>query len=238
MKPDYTRDGINLYLGDCYEVLPQLQPGIGCVLTDPPYKLEIAGGNKGFLNKTYQKLVSTELDAIAHGFDVSATIEQLARLQPERVSMFLWCGNRQISSLMREGELRGWSTTLLVWEKPNSCPFSHNTWRQDAEFCIHYRKRGPMNGNARVKRKVKSHATLQHAIKRFGHPCPKPVPILCDYITIGSHEGDIVLDPFMGSASTGVACIETNRRFIGIEHSPEYFEAAIKRIETALALKM
>ena len=68
--------------------------------------------------------------------------------------------------------------------------------------------------------------------KRF-HTCEKPVDILSRIIRVSSRPGDIVFDPFMGSGSTGVACVQDGRRFIGIESEDKYFEVAKKRIEGA-----
>ena len=67
--------------------------------------------------------------------------------------------------------------------------------------------------------------------KLYKHPTCKPVSILENLIINSSHENDIILDPFMGSGSTGIACLNTNRKFIGIELNKNYFEIAKKRIE-------
>ena len=78
-------------------------------------------------------------------------------------------------------------------------------------------------------------SVLQHeAIQQNGHITPKPIEILKYMIKTSSNEDDIVLDCFMGSGSTGVACINTNRRFIGIEMNDNYFEIACNRINEAL----
>ena len=66
--------------------------------------------------------------------------------------------------------------------------------------------------------------------KRF-HTCQKPVDLLERLCRVSSREGGVVLDPFMGSGSTGVACANTGRDFIGIEIDPDYFEIAKRRIE-------
>ena len=67
--------------------------------------------------------------------------------------------------------------------------------------------------------------------KKQGHITPKPVDLIENIIRHSSNEGDTILDPFMGSGSTGVACLNTNRKFIGIEIDPTYFEIATKRID-------
>jgi site-specific DNA-methyltransferase (adenine-specific) len=67
----------------------------------------------------------------------------------------------------------------------------------------------------------------------FQHPAIFPEALAHDHIISWSNEGDTILDPFMGSGTTGVACVNTNRNFIGIELDPTYFDIACKRIEEA-----
>lgn len=72
---------------------------------------------------------------------------------------------------------------------------------------------------------------LPVATQREGlHPTQKPVALLEWFVKTYSNEGDIVLDPTMGSGTTGVACVNTGRRFVGIEQDPMYFETAVRRI--------
>ena len=75
---------------------------------------------------------------------------------------------------------------------------------------------------------------INRPIENYGHPAVFPKQIAQDHIISWSKEGDIVLDPFMGSGTTGVACIDTNRNFIGIELNPDYFEITKKRIKEAM----
>lgn len=74
---------------------------------------------------------------------------------------------------------------------------------------------------------------INRPIENYGHPAVFPKQIAQDHIISWSKEGDIVLDPFMGSGTTGVACIDTNRNFIGIELSEEYYNIAVRRINEA-----
>ena len=66
--------------------------------------------------------------------------------------------------------------------------------------------------------------------KLYGHPTIKPIPLLLKYLTNHTESGDVVFDPFMGSGSTGVACVNTSRKFIGIERDDKYFDIGSKRI--------
>lgn len=72
-------------------------------------------------------------------------------------------------------------------------------------------------------------------VEANGHPCPKPLGWMTWLVELASNPWEIVLDPFMGSGTTGVACVKLGRRFIGIEIEPKYFDIACKRIEAACA---
>ena len=72
-------------------------------------------------------------------------------------------------------------------------------------------------------------------IKDPKHPTQKPVKLLRHLINIASNEGDVILDPFMGVGSTGVAALEMNRKFIGLEIEESYFDAAEKRLKNAVS---
>jgi site-specific DNA-methyltransferase (adenine-specific)/modification methylase len=67
--------------------------------------------------------------------------------------------------------------------------------------------------------------------ERVGHPTQKPLLVML--FTLSFVDGDLILDPFAGSGTTGVACIRTGRRFIGVEKEPKYFEIALRRIREA-----
>ena len=78
------------------------------------------------------------------------------------------------------------------------------------------------------------HSVMNYEVaKKQGHITPKPVDLLEYIVKTSSNEGDIVLDCFMGSGSTGVACLNTGRKFIGIEREEKYFEISKKRLEEA-----
>ena len=79
--------------------------------------------------------------------------------------------------------------------------------------------------------------SVAFAIEKRRHPAEKPVELMTRMITNSSAEGDVVLDPFAGSATTAVACIELNRNFIGYELDERYFEIARNRIDEAIALR-
>jgi len=71
---------------------------------------------------------------------------------------------------------------------------------------------------------------------KCGHPTQKPISLMVHLVSALAREGDMVLDPFMGSGTTGVACVRTGRKFVGIEIKPEYYKIAKQRVQKQVAL--
>jgi DNA modification methylase len=95
----------------------------------------------------------------------------------------------------------------------------------------------PQHGNGKPNKETKPRTNIWHyaiGVERVGHhPAPFPLQLAIDHILSWSNEGDTVLDPFFGSATTGVACVKTDRNFIGIEKDATYFCGGKQRIEAA-----
>lgn len=218
-----------LYLGDCREILPTLGK-VDAVVTDPPYVLSDAGpGEAHQFGSSLRKFDSAAYKAITTGFDVPGVFALLeARCQP--FNLFCFCSNKQISEIMAYHESRSRATTLLVWHKVNAAPFANGVWRGDIEYCIHARETGAVFvGGAQDKKKVSEYPLVQDD----AHPTVKPLPLMRKYVGICSNEGQTILDPFMGSGTTGIAATAMARNFIGIEREPRYFDIACRRIDDA-----
>jgi site-specific DNA-methyltransferase (adenine-specific) len=118
---------------------------------------------------------------------------------------------------------------LGIWHKPNGAPqFTGDRpgvgW--EAVAILHREGRKRWNGGGR-------HAVWVCNVERGEHPTQKPVKLLMDWVTKFTDPGELVLDPFMGSGTTGLACLKLGRRFIGIEKDPKYFRQASRRISDA-----
>jgi site-specific DNA-methyltransferase (adenine-specific)/modification methylase len=111
---------------------------------------------------------------------------------------------------------RGW----LVWFKPDSVPSA-----ADCELAWTSRD---------MNTAILKHSIAATNAERCGHPTQKPLRVM-EWTLGWFPDSRSILDPFMGSGTTGVACIRTGRRFIGIEKEPKYFEIAVKRIESELS---
>lgn len=201
MKPTVTMlDGrVQLYLGDCREMLPTLGK-VDAVVTDPPYGIGFAAQPT-----RYQRINGMK----AEDWDNDKPELDLVLNASENV--VIWGGNH-----FALPQSRGW----LAWTKTGNAPSM-----ADLELAW-----TSLDKNARRFEKSVKSASLEKHLQSAAHPSQKPVDLMCWSIEyLGTAE--TILDPFMGSGTTGVAAVKLGRRFIGIE--PKYFEIACRRIEEA-----
>lgn len=121
-----------------------------------------------------------------------------------------------------------------VWHKSNPAPLCNHKYLNDIEYWVYIKgDKSKILGDYHSKSMVYSSQINKKDKKLYGHPTIKPVEVLEKFLTNHSILGSTILDPFMGSGSTGVACKNLNRKFIGIELDEEYFKIAQKRISDA-----
>ena len=121
---------------------------------------------------------------------------------------------------------------MFIWNKTNVPPFTNGHYLKDKEYCLLFWEQGcKIQGTYETMTTV-YRTTLNTKDKLYyKHPTIKPLNIIENFVKNSSREGDTVLDCFMGSGTTGVACRNLNRDFIGIEINPEYFQIRKNRIE-------
>jgi len=186
-------------------------------LTDPPY--EIRAGNGGGVFGKRDSLVNTG------GFtDSGVNYSFLDTFN----SWFCFCSLSQLSELLKKSYSLCEHTNLLSWCKPNPLPTCCNKYLPDVEFIVHGFKSKRLFGDYKTKSSFHLHPCGNKETK---HPNEKPIPVIHRLLRLGSLDGETVLDPFLGSGTTAVACEQLNRRWIGIEISEKYCEIAAKRIE-------
>lgn len=193
-----------LYLGDCLEILPTL-PKVDAVITDPPYGIDADTKN----SKKPDDPNGWRHYGTPSGWDKDRRPHEVAALVAAAKTSIIWGGNYYTDILPPS---MGW----LVWDKGQD-DFS----LADVEFAWW--------SEWKAARRLRYPRAL--AIKEGGlHPTQKPIKVMewC----IAKTDGDI-LDGFMGSGTTGVACMNLGRKFIGIEIEPKYFDIACERIENA-----
>ena len=218
----------DLWNGDCIEVMKQIPDGsVDLVVTDPPYLIETSGAG---IYKQADKQYVKELNGIKDGFS-EQVLDELCRVM-RKINIYIFCSQKQIIPLLDyfvDRKKCNWN--LLTWHKTNPVPACGNKYLTDTEYILFFREKG-VKINGEYKTKFTYYVTpLNTADKKlYGHPTIKPVEILQNLIVNSSNTGDVVLDPFMGSGSTGIACNNTGRNFIGIELDKGYFDTAKARI--------
>ncbi|HEU4344779.1 MAG TPA: DNA methyltransferase [Candidatus Binatia bacterium] len=208
-----------LYLGDCLTLLPSLKADV--VLTDPPYgmRLDASYANstpnhkKGIgASKGYEAIVGDEKD-----FDAAPYLAALSGVAEQ----FWWGANYYRRHIPDGG-------SWLVWDKRAGMPdFDYSL--SEFELCWSKKKR-----RQRILRRrwFGLCGTETQDVRQRVHPSQKPVELMMDCLQMAA-EAKVVLDPFMGSGSTGVAAVKLGRTFFGIEIHQSYFDIACERIENA-----
>jgi DNA modification methylase len=231
IKPYYTDDRITLYCGDCLEVMKQIESGsIDAVVTDPPYGTELLAGGYG------RRQLHDKGDGKGRCIDNDKDLSSLYAVYPELT--------RSIES--------GWIAAFFAARKmPNFIDvtsrddwFGEIIWDKCAPgLGFHIRYAHESIGIFKIGKPARPEKPLLSVIRQAVthtelHPHIKPVKVIASLVHWTSSINDIVLDPFMGSGTTGVACIKTNRRFIGIEIDETYAKIALDRILEAKSQPM
>lgn len=171
-----------------------------------------------------------DIKHISSGFDYK--ILDILEEKMKETNIYIWCSKWQLQPILKYYIDKGYNFDVITWHKTNPCPTMNNTYANDTEYCVFARKKGVrVYGNYNTKRKYYVSSTNLKDKKLYKHPTIKPLDIIQNFIINSSCENDTVLDCFMGSGTTGVACKNLNRNFIGIEIDKEYFEIAKNRID-------
>ena len=226
---------VKLYQGDCLEVMKDIpDKSIDLVITDPPYEISTTGAG---IYKQADKQYVKELSGMKDGFS-KEVLDELCRVM-KKINIYFFCSQKQIIPLLDyfvKEKKCNWN--ILSWHKTNPIPACGNKYLTDTEFILFFREKGvKVYGSFDTKRTWYATPLNQSDKKKYGHPTVKPLSILENLVINSSQEDEIVLDCFMGSGSTGVACINTNRKFIGIELYEKYFQIAKDRIEQSQSEK-
>lgn len=202
-----------LYLGDCREILPTLGP-VDSVVTDPPYGIALDTNNHRFSGGSSETKAKRGRSGKDHESEIYGDAQDF--------------DPTHLLDVGREHVIWGWHNfpdrlprgACLVWIKRNDVAFG--SFLSDAETAWFSRGHGVYC--------FRDLSVFAEASTRE-HPTQKPVQLMrwC----VEKTKGGLVLDPYMGSGTTGVACVRLGRRFVGIEIEPKFFDIACRRIEVA-----
>jgi len=219
---------------DCLEGMRRIESdAVSLVIADPPYELqqhnEKGGSAFGKKGRDYHQCI----DHLQSGVS-NEVLEECLRVC-KHPNMYVFCSKDQLPQLLTFALSHGLKYDLLTWHKTNPVPTCNNKYLSDTEYIVFMRNGANLYGTYETKRKYFITPTNTDDKKAWGHPTPKPVPIIQTLIENSSQTGDIILDPYMGSGTTAIAAIRSNRHYIGFELNKDYFEIAKKRIEVEAA---
>lgn len=232
-----------LHLGDCLDPVSGLASlpdrSVDHVITDPPYEAEAhtKGKRQGPTSDGHRRVVDESFSFVAITDSQRAALGvQFGRLCRGRVVVF--CQVEAVSAWRSALEAGGLIYRRTIpWVKPDAMPSLHGRWPGQAfEAIVLAQAKGsdrcPIGGKARYyeyTRKVMARGERPH-------PTVKPTALMVNILEDFTREGDLVLDPFAGSGSTGVACAQLGRHFIGWELSSEYHAIATRRLSGERAI--
>lgn len=227
---------ITLYCGDCLEVLKDISDNsVDLIATDPPYLIPAinGGGSVNTIKKLNQSLQDLKKADITKGYDIELFGNEFNRVMKE-INIYFWCNKLQIPQYLEfyVGKHKC-KFDIICWHKTNALPTYSNKYLSDTEYLLYFRKgKGKCFPQSYEDAKTYYIAPINHKDKKeWNHPTIKPLDITEKIIRNSSREGQTVLDPFMGSGTTGVACKNLNRKFIGIELDETYFKTAQRRLK-------
>ena len=220
---------IKLMKGDCLELMKSIPDNsVDLCVSDIPYKLTGGGKGDGANSKRPKGILegNSQLMQVPKFED---WLPELYRVMKDGSHIYLMCNFKNLNDLMNKSLTVGFKhINLLVWEKNNCTPSQF--YMKNCEYTLLLRK-----GKSKYINDIGGSKTVHkfnNIIGNKSHPTEKPEELMKFYVENSSNKGDTVLDMFMGSGSTGVACLNTNRKFIGVEMDEKYFDIAVERIKS------
>ena len=218
-----------LYQGNCENIIKLIEDkSISLIHTDPPYLIHSGVQNskmfedKG-INKQQFKLDNAD---ISNGYNINIMLPEFERIC-KTINFQIWCSKKQFIDYLILAKNNKWNWQDICLYRNNALPNVRGKY-QDKDYCVHLWKGRTLTGT--YHQKVTDYHWNIGGKKEWNHPALKPIEPIINLIQVGSDEKDIVLDPFMGSGTTGEACLRTSRYFVGIEREEKYFEMTCERL--------
>ena len=221
MSEIVTIGNATLYHGDCLEIMPTLGK-VDAVVTDPPYGVMLGETKNGKARDKGQQAYTMFSDTpdyiktcVVPAIELALSISTRAIVTPGNRNSWLYPSPSDIG----------------VWYNPAGT--GRGEWGYILAHLILYYGKDPRAGKRATASSSWGLNDSVRSIKQSLHPCPKPEKFMNWMVNKASTGDELILDPFMGSGTTGVACMNLGRKFIGIELERKYFDIACERIDMA-----
>lgn len=211
-----------IYNKDCMHGMKELPDNfVDMTITDIPY---------GVVNRKSNGLRDLDKkEADIFNLDMTELLIEIKRVTSGQIIIF--CGKEQFSEIYSFFAKEKGTARPIVWEKTNPSPMNGQyVYLSGVELAVWFKPRGRKVFNAHCKNTVFKYSNG----KRDFHPTQKNLKLFEEIILDNSNEGEIIFDPFSGSATTAIACMNTKRNYIGFELDKTYYEASCNRIKDKL----
>lgn len=215
--------------GDCLEVLKDIpDSSFDLLYCDPPYNINWSGGGSCQRKYEYRR---KDINKIGTSVKFSL-IPFLEAVRPKLKNFhaYIWMAKNTLPETLNWINKNKYSWNILVWQKINPVPAYNNTYLPDTEYCIFVRSKNCYFNSDLGYEAYKKVLTDKVNNTNLNHPTIKHLWMVEKMLKVSTRENDLVLDPYMGSGTTGMACKKLKRNYLGIEILKEYCEMAEQRI--------
>ena len=218
-----------IYNGDCIEGMENMpSESVDLIVTDPPYLISYKTNYRKDKSHKFGKEIANDNDP----YVIAEYIKECHRIMKDNTAMYMFCSFDKVDFFKQELEKYFKVKNMIVWVKNN-----HTAGDLKAQFGKKYELVFLVN-KGRALFNGKRLTDVWEFDRVVGnnqlHQNQKPLELIEQCITKHSNVGDVVFDGFMGSGTTAIACINTNRNYIGFELDEEYYKVAEQRIENGL----
>lgn len=242
MEKQTEEKNYTLLNGDCVKMMETIpESSVDLLLTDPPYNLGLfmkkRGTNMGKLRENHFAVSAwDQLGVEEWTRHMDSFFSSAARVVKPKGAMIMFMSLIKVQSIIEIAVRHGfYYKTTGVWHKTNPMPRNMNLhFVNSTEAWIYFTYKsatGTFNNNKKVEHDFVETSVVPLSEKKMGkHPTQKPIGLMQHFVRLLTNEGETVMDPFMGSGSSGVAAVSMGRKFVGIELSKTYYNLAQKRI--------
>jgi DNA modification methylase len=223
----------NIYNADAFEKLKEIESqSIDLILTDPPYNISKKNGFSSMKWLGYRGIDFGEWDK---NFDITGWISYACTTLKDGGSFIMFSDYKKFTPIIEELEKSGLCVKdVIKWVKENPIPVNiERRYVSDTEFAIWAVKGKPWTFNKPYNKpyqRAEFRTPMSSGREKTDHPTQKNLALIENLVEIHSNKGDWILDPFMGSGTSGIAALKNYRNFIGIELDKTYFNISEKRI--------
>ena len=215
-----------IYNSDCIEGMKQIESGkVDLIVTDPPYCIQYKTNRRKGEHRFSKEILNDDNEQLIIDY-----MKECYRILKHDSAAYVFCSDKTLDFFIQQARNAGFTIkNVLIWKKNN-----HTAGDLEAQYAKCYEPILYLNKGRRIingKRLDDVWSFNRVPSDKLIHQNQKPIPLLMQCVLKSSNEGDLVFDGFIGSASTALACLRTNRKFVGFELDKEYYDKACKRIQ-------